>query len=138
MRKAIDVWHGSCKSGDNRLQDLMPRSQKMFTNLFLVVLLFSSSTAVSAIPTESADIYSLNQEVVYEGNVSAVEADSVSLIIKKDESTVKFLVKADTKITRNGKPAALSTIQVSDFAKITIMQDGRKMVAKMITANASE
>ena len=110
----------------------------MFTNLFLVVLLFSSSTAVSAIPTESADIYSLNQEVVYEGNVSAVEADSVSLIIKKDESTVKFLVKADTKITRNGKPAALSTIQVSDFAKITIMQDGRKMVAKMITANASE
>lgn len=78
----------------------------------------------------------LFQEEVHDGKVVAVGADSITILDRKDDETDKFIVNADTKITRNGKPAKLSDVQVSDRAKIVAVQEGGKLIAKSITANA--
>jgi hypothetical protein len=78
------------------------------------------------------------QEETHEGKVVAVGADSITLMDKRDDDNDKFVVTAETKITRNGKPAKLSDVQVSDRAKVTAVQEGQKLVAKTISANAAE
>lgn len=75
---------------------------------------------------------------VHEGKVLAVTADSITIQDDRDDESDKFVVTFETKVTRNGKPAALKDIQVGDRAKVTGQQRGQKLVAESISARAPE
>jgi len=70
-----------------------------------------------------------------EGKVLVVGKDSITILDKVEGDNDTYVVDAATKITREGKPAKLSDIQVGDRVKIVVGRPANgKMVAKEITA----
>jgi hypothetical protein len=70
-----------------------------------------------------------------EGKVLAIEKDSITILDKVEGDNDKYVIDAATKITRAGKPAKWSDIQVGDRVKITVGGGTKgKMVAKEISA----
>jgi hypothetical protein len=70
-----------------------------------------------------------------EGKVLVVGKDSITILDKVEGDNDTYLVDAATKITREGKAAKLSDIQVGDRVKIVVGRPANgKMVAKEITA----
>src|SRR5437879_2476491 len=71
-----------------------------------------------------------------EGKVLAVSKDSITILDKVEGDNDMYLIDAATKITREGKPAKWSDVQVGDRVKITVAAGGAKgkMVAKEISA----
>ena len=113
----------------------------MFTNLALCLALFNPFVSQANLQPV-ADVHvsqaAAAPEEVHEGKVIAVGADYITVMDSKDDDNDKFSVTGETKITRNGKPAKLSDIQVSDRAKVTAVQTGQKLIAQSIVANAAE
>jgi hypothetical protein len=72
----------------------------------------------------------------HEGKVVSANGDKILLMSNRGDSTHTFMVTAETKITKNGKPAKLSDIQPGDMATVMAATDssGGKLVAKEITA----
>lgn len=56
---------------------------------------------------------------LHEGAVMAVTQDTLMLMDERDNEMETFAVTAATKITLNGKPAALVEIQMGDRAAVT-------------------
>lgn len=71
---------------------------------------------------------------IHSGKVLAVGSGSITIRDEKDMANEKVLVTADTKITRNGKPAKLTDIGVGDQAKINASEVDGKLTAKSIEA----
>src|SRR5689334_12163996 len=70
-----------------------------------------------------------------EGKVIAVGKDSITILDKVEGDNDMYLVDAATKITRSGKSAKLSDIQVGDRVKIVVGRPEKgKQVAKEISA----
>ncbi len=70
-----------------------------------------------------------------EGKVIAVGKDSITILDKVEGDNDMYLVDGATKITRAGKAAKLSDIQVGDRVKIVVGRpENGKQVAKEITA----
>lgn len=112
----------------------------MCTNLALCLALFNPWVSQGNLKPVADVIVSQEAaapEEVHEGKVLAVGADFITVLDMKDDEIEKFFVTGETKIMRNGKPAKLSDIQVSDRAKVTAVQMGQKMVAQSIVANAA-
>ena len=71
---------------------------------------------------------------LHEGQIISVGEAKLTLLDKRDGDNDTFTVTAETKITRNGKPAKLSDVQLGDQAKVTATSRGGMLVAKVIVA----
>lgn len=71
---------------------------------------------------------------VHEGRILAVGESSITLRDRRDQEDDKIEVTADTKITRNGKPAKLSELAAGDKAKVEVAEAAGKLTAKSIQA----
>lgn len=75
---------------------------------------------------------------VHEGKVIGVTASSITLLDDKDNQFDKFEVNAETKVTRNGKPARLSDVQAGDRCRVTASLSDKRLLAKSIEATAPQ
>jgi hypothetical protein len=75
---------------------------------------------------------------IHSGRVLAVGADSITIRDDRDKEDEKILVTAETKITRNGKPAKVSDIGIGDKAKVDAKEAGGKLTANSIEAFSAE
>jgi hypothetical protein len=71
---------------------------------------------------------------VHAGKVIAVQQKSITIRDDRDNDDDKIMVTAETKITRNGKPAKLSDIGIGDKATIDATEVDGKFVAKSVDA----
>jgi hypothetical protein len=78
------------------------------------------------------------EDETHQGKVISVGAGEIVVLDDKDGDNDRFAVSAETKITRNGKPAKLSEVFVGDRAKVIAAQVNGKLVAKSIEARAPE
>jgi hypothetical protein len=75
---------------------------------------------------------------IHEGKVIAVGDGKITVLDNRDDDNDTFVVTAETKITRNGKPAKLSDIQPGDKAKVTGNSRDGVLIAKEIAAMAPQ
>jgi hypothetical protein len=75
---------------------------------------------------------------IHSGRVLAVGATSITIRDERDMEDEKILVTAETKITRNGKPAKVSDLGIGDKAKVDANEAGGKLTAKSIEAFSAE
>ena len=99
---------------------------------------FFAATALVIIATAVAGQVALAADEVHEGKVLAVSDGKITVFDKRDNESDTFVVTADTKVSRNGKPAKFSELQVGDTAKVTATSQGDKLIAKEIVAAAPE
>ena len=98
------------------------------------VVRFAAMLMVVAIAWQAA-----RAEEPQEGKVLVVGKDSITILDKVEGDNDTYVVDAATKITRQGKAAKLSDIQVGDRVKIIVGPPANgKMVAKEITAMPPE
>jgi hypothetical protein len=71
---------------------------------------------------------------IHKGKVLAVNARSITIRDDGDMDDDRILVTAETKITRNGKPAKLADIGIGDMAKVDATEVDGKLTAKSIDA----
>jgi hypothetical protein len=74
---------------------------------------------------------------LHEGKVLAVGTESLTVMGKTPGTdTHTFVVTAETKVTKNGKPGKLTDILVGDMVRVTASSAGAggKLVAKEIVA----
>lgn len=93
------------------------------------VMVASGALRISA-PAESAD-------EVYRGRVAAVTKNSVSIIDKQGEN-VTFLIGAECKIMRDGKPSEALMLGMGDRVQISAKEDAGKLAALVISAFSAE
>lgn len=74
---------------------------------------------------------------VYQGRIAAVSKGSVSIVDKQGEN-VTFLIGADCKIMRDGKPSEATMLGMGDRVQITAKEDTGKLVAATISAFSAE
>ena len=80
----------------------------------------------------------LAADEIHDGKVTAVGDGKITVLDNRDDDSDTFVVSAETKITRNGKPAKLSDIQPGDKAKITGSSREGTLIAKEIAAMAPQ
>jgi hypothetical protein len=73
---------------------------------------------------------------IHEGKVIAVGDGKITVLDNRDDDNDTFVVTAETKITRNGKPGKLSDVQPGDKAKVTAALRDGGLVAREIVAMA--
>lgn len=71
---------------------------------------------------------------VHSGRLISVGKSSVTIRDDRDGENDKIEVTAETKITRNGKPAKLSDLGVGDKTKVEASEVNGKLTAKSIDA----
>jgi hypothetical protein len=103
----------------------------MWTKMLLITTAAGVALAISSQATRAAD-------ETHEGKVVSVGEGKITVFDKRDSENDTFIVNAQTKILRNGKPAKLSDVQPGDMAKVTAVADSGKLIAKEITAAAPE
>lgn len=94
------------------------------------MVVFAANLAVLA-PARAADD-------TFEGKVLGVGEDKLMLMGKTNADNRTFQVTAETKVTRNGKPAKLAEIQTGDKAMVTFTGSGTNLAAKQIVVAAPE
>jgi hypothetical protein len=103
----------------------------MWTKGLLTMIAAAAALSVSFESLRAAD-------EIHEGKVISVGEGKITVFDKRDSENDTFIVNAQTKILRNGKPAKLSDVQPGDMAKVTAMADGNKLIAKEVSATAPE
>src|SRR5262245_19316997 len=103
----------------------------MWIKRLLTAIAAAAAVTISSQATQAAD-------EIHEGKVVSVDEGKITVFDKRDSENDTFVVNAQTKILRNGKPAKLSDVQPGDSAKVTAVAEGDKLVAKEITATAPE
>jgi hypothetical protein len=88
--------------------------------------------ALAAPPTEAT----LAADEVHEGKVVSVSEGKITILDRRDDDNDTFVVTAETKISRNGKPAKLTDIQPGDRAKVIAVSSGSSLIAKEVIAAA--
>ncbi|QDU25665.1 hypothetical protein ETAA8_07350 [Anatilimnocola aggregata] len=77
---------------------------------------------------------SLLARELHVGKVLAAGNGSITIRDTRDMDDDRFVVTAETKITRNGKPAKLSDLGIGDQAKINATEANGKLTAVSIEA----
>ena len=103
----------------------------MWAKFFSVAIL---AVVVAPLATQTG----LGADEIHEGKVVAVTEGKIMIFDKRDGETDTFIVNAETKISRNGKPAKLSDVHAGDRAKVTATSQGETLIAKEIVAAAPE
>jgi hypothetical protein len=103
----------------------------MYTKMLLTAVMAAAALVISSQATRAAD-------EIHEGKVVSAGEGKITVFDKRDSENDTFIVDAQTKIVRNGKPAKLSEVQPGDNAKVTAVAEGDKLIAKEITATAPE
>jgi hypothetical protein len=103
----------------------------MWLKMAAVAMLVFSADLMARAPVKAADD-------TFEGKVLGVGEDKIMLMGKTDADNRTFMVTAETKISRNGKPAKLSEIKTGDKAMVTFTGSGTNLAAKQIVVAASE
>ena len=103
----------------------------MWLKMAAVAMLVFSADLMALTPTKAADD-------TFEGKVLGVGEDKLMLMGKTNADNRTFSVTAETKVTRNGKPAKLADIQTGDKAMVTFSGSGTNLAAKQIVVAASE
>ena len=93
-------------------------SRRLFCVVAVVALVAGSTLALAA--------------EIHSGKVLSVGKSSLTIRDDKDGDDDNIQVTAETKITRNGKPAKLSDIGIGDKAKVDATEAGGKLTAKSI------
>lgn len=75
---------------------------------------------------------------IHEGKVLSVTATEIIVLDNKAAENDKFTVNAQTKITRDGKPAKLTDVRAGDRVKVVATQLEANLVAKSIEARSPE
>ena len=101
--------------------------------MWLRVLAVTAVILTSAVP-----VALLAADEIHEGKVTAVSDGKLMVLDSRDDDNDSFVVTAETKITRNGKPAKLSDIQVGDKAKVSATSRDGMLIAKEIAAVAPQ
>jgi hypothetical protein len=96
--------------------------------MFNVILVL----ALAASPSDAT----LVADEIHEGKVVSVSEGKITILDRRDDDNDTFVVTAETKITRNGKPAKLTDIQTGDRAKIIATTSGGSLIAKEVIAAA--
>ena len=99
---------------------------------------FFSVAVTAAVALAITTQVARTDDEVHEGKVVSVSDGKITVFDKRDSENDTFVVTADTKISRNGKPAKLSDIQAGDMAKVVATSQGEKLIAKQILAVAPE
>lgn len=99
---------------------------------------FFSVAVTAAVALAITTQVALADDEVHEGKVVSVSDGKITVLDRRDSENDTFVVTAETKISRNGKPAKLSDIQAGDRAKIIATSQGEKLIAKQIIAAAPE
>jgi hypothetical protein len=99
----------------------------MWYKTLLMLVAMGTVALANAAPALAADD-------IHEGKVLSVSDNKISVLDNRDGETETFTVNADTKITRDGKPAKLRDILAGDKAKIIASGEGKELVAKSIEA----
>ena len=94
------------------------------------------SRCVALVITVTIAVQLARAEEPQEGKVLSIEKDSITILDKVEGDNDTYVIDAATKITRSGKPAKWTDIQVGDRVKINVAAGGAKgkMVAKDISA----
>lgn len=71
---------------------------------------------------------------IHSGRLISVGKSTVTIRDDRDGENDKIEVTAETKITRNGKPAKLSDLAVGDKTKVDASEVNGKLTAKSIEA----
>lgn len=87
--------------------------------------------ALIAIVALSATLFARE---LHTGRIISVGATSITVRDDRDQENDKIEVTAETKITRNGKPAKLTDLAAGDKAKVDATDVGGKLTAKSIEA----
>jgi len=95
-------------------------SRRLFCVVSLVAFVAGSTLALAA--------------EIHSGKVLSVGKSSITIDDDIDGDDDMFQVTADTKITRNGKPAKLADIGIGDKVKVDATEAGGKLTAKSIEA----
>ena len=95
--------------------------------------LFSLALATAVVGANPAQMVRAIDEI-HEGKVVSVGDGKLTVLDRRDDDNDTFVVTASTKITRNGKPAKLSDIQLGDMASVTATSQDGMLLAKEITA----
>jgi hypothetical protein len=99
-------------------------------------ILFSTIATAAALAISTQATAAVDE--IHEGKVVSVGEGKITVFDKRDSENDTFIVNAQTKILRNGKPAKLSDVQTGDSAKVTAVADGDKLIAKDVIAAAPE
>ncbi len=86
----------------------------------------------------AAGLFAVAADEVHEGKVVSIAKDAIVVLDNRDGENDKFVVNAETKITRDGKPSKLADILAGDRAKVVASVSGEKLVAKSIDARSPE
>jgi hypothetical protein len=78
----------------------------------------------------------LAADEIHEGKVTAVGDGKITVLDNRDDDNDTFVVTAETKIIRNGKPVKLSDVQPGDKVRVTATLRDGALVAKEIAAMA--
>jgi hypothetical protein len=103
----------------------------MWSRLFSLALMTMAVAVFTISVARAAD-------EVHEGKVTAVGNGKITILDDRDDENDTFIVTAETKITRNGRPAKLGDIHAGDKAKVTATSQGEMLIAKEISAAAPE
>jgi hypothetical protein len=101
----------------------------MWSRFFTAAIVGAAVLAISGQALRAA-------EEIHEGKVLSVGEGKITVFDKRDSDNDTFVVNAQTRIIRNGKPAKLSDVQPGDKAKVTAVAEGDKLIAKEIVASA--
>jgi hypothetical protein len=95
-------------------------SRRLFCMVTVVALIAGSTLALAA--------------EIHSGKVLSIGKSSLTIRDDRDGEDELIQVTAETKITRNGKPAKLSDIGIGDKAKVDAKEAEGKLTAKSIEA----
>lgn len=76
-------------------------------------------------------------DVMHMGKIVAVDDEGFSIVDSQGENE-RFAVSPETKITRNGKPAALDELQVGDTVKLMARRQAGGWLAVTIEARSQQ
>jgi Domain of unknown function (DUF5666) len=91
-----------------------------------------AAPATSAAPAAPAKPATPAKRMTAVGHVKSAAADSLVVLVGKAQHEETFVVDPTTKITKGGKPAAVSDLAANDSVRVSYTEADGKMVAKTV------
>lgn len=102
----------------------------------LCLLLVPAMVCVSAPMAPSAALAADLDDLLQEGVITGISADSITIADPQSQTAQTFVVNAATRITRNGKPVLLRSVQSGEVARITARKvNERRMAATIVVTS---
>jgi hypothetical protein len=101
----------------------------------LCFLLLPAMVCISA-PMGSSTVLAADlDDLLQEGVITGTTADSITIADPQNQTSQTFVVNAATRITRNGKPVLLRSVQSGEVARITARKVNERRMAATIVVN---